>query len=296
MLILVYGEEDFLVFQKRKELEREFKRKNPKAGVEFFDSEKKVDFKKIKETLQAQPLFSLKRLFVFKNFLKNSLKETLEILKAYQKNSEIFLVFEEHHSQIKKEVLKNFSYKFFYQKLFWPQIYYWMKDYARRFNKTLSLSAAKLLFETYYNNLWFLSKEIEKLALISFKEIGSYEVKKFLKPIFLTKELFLLTEKFFLNDKKSFVFLLEKILQTSKTAQEIFYFLKNQTKNLFKVKFLKEKNSFHPFYFEKLNRLAKIIKEKDLAQIYQKLIYEEVLIKEGVSSYKEALKNLIISL
>ena len=292
MNILLYGSEDFLIYQKRKELEEKFKQKYPDGQVEIFDLKEKEVLEDLKETLKTQGLFCQKKLIILKNFL-NLEKEFLEeILEKYFSSKEIHLIFETLDSSLEENLLNKFSYKFFFPKMSWPKIYWWMRSFAKKFQKEIKMPPAKILFEIYQDNTWAIAKEIEKLSLICQKEITIKEIEKFSFPIFLQKDLFLLSEKFFLKDYKSYVYLVEKIIQTGKNPQDIFYFLVTQTRNLLKVKYLEKKFKFHPYYLEKLKKLSKIIEKEDFSQIYQKLISKELLIKEGIISYKEALKEL----
>ena len=292
MNILIYGNEDFLIWEKRKELEKKFKKKNPKGEVKLFDLKEKESLEGLKNILKTQGLFCQKKMVILKNFL--SLEEGFleEILDKYFSSKEVYLIFEDLNSNFEKSFLNKFSYKFFFQKMYWPKIYWWMKTFAKKFQREIKMPAAKVLFDIYQNNIWAIAKEIEKLSLFCEKEITIEDIEKLSLPIFLQRDLFFLSEKFFLKDYKGYTYLIEKMFQTGKNPQDIFYFLITQTRNLLKVKYLEKKFKFHHYYLEKLKKMARIIEKEDFFQIYQKLISKELLIKEGVISYKEALKEL----
>ncbi len=292
MNILIYGFENFLIYQKRKELEEKFRKKNPQGKVEVFDLKEKEEIERLKEALKAQGLFSQKKFLVLKNFLSLEKEFLDEILNKYFDSKETFLIFEAQTPSLEEKFLNQFSYKFYFPKLSWPKIYWWMKDFVKKFQKEIKMPAAKFLFDLYQDNLWALALELEKLSLFCQKEITIKDIEKFSFPVFLQKDLFLLSEKFFLSDKKSFAYLQEKLIQAGKSPEEIFYFLVKQTRNLLKVKYLEKNLNFHPFYLEKLKKLARLVEKEDLAQIYQKLISKEILIKEGTLSFKDALKEL----
>ena len=295
MNILLYGPEDFLIYQKRKELEEKFKQKYPNGQVIIFDLKEKEALEDLKDTLKTQGLFCQKKLLILKNFLNLEKEFLKEILEKYFSSKDTHLIFEALNPSLEENLLNKFSYKFFFPKMSWPKIYWWMRSFAKKFQKEIKMPTAKILFETYQNNTWAIAKEIEKLSLSSSqKEITIKDIEEASFPIFLQKDLFLLSERFFLNDKKGFIYLLEKILQAGKDSQDIFYFLISQARNLLKVKYLQKEFNFHPYYLEKLKKLARLLEKESFFEIYQKLIHKELLVKEGVISYKEALKELII--
>ncbi len=303
MLFLIYGENDFLIFEKKKWFRRSIFQSTQKAEIKNFDFSEN-NWQDFLDIFKSQSMFSAKKLIFVSNLsqakfedeFKAFLREKYDTL---NRDKDVWVIFVEEEAKnkiisslIRKGVKKYEFLKFSFKNR--QKFIEHFTNYAKTLNVTIQPEALTLLGEFFDYNGWLVKNEIKKLAFISKGEkIDKELVKKYCLPKYLSNEVFDLSEKIFQKDKKGAILILKKLSFWGEDEGKIFNMLLWQIKNFVKIKYLADKElKFKPFYVNKARRLINKFSLAELQYIYKILANTDLKIKTSRLTYREALLDL----
>jgi DNA polymerase III delta subunit len=177
MIIFLYGEDNWRKIQRKKEIIKNFKEKNPDIIFNIINidlEEKSID--SFLEIIQGQSIFENKKFIIlsglFSNENKNS-KKLKEEIKLALKNNNLHILIQE-----KEKPPTNFSFllkkpviceKF--EKLKGQKWKNFILNEIKKRNLNLTSSALNLISEVYEGNSFAFIMELEKIALLNKKTI-----------------------------------------------------------------------------------------------------------------------------
>jgi len=320
MIIFLYGEDEFRSQRKLAEIKNKFLEKDKEGGTlfvfDFTQNETKIDDLLLK--LSSGGLFSNKKLAIVKNVLQNKTvlenKEFLDFLKKKDKGEarDLTLIFWEKEKFDKKLKLAKFlfekSKKQEFKFLEGAKLSNWIIEEFRGISEgtvSIGLKATEKLSIYVGNNLFLLSKEIEKL--INYKnsgEIASEDVELLVKSKIGT-DIFRTLDALSQGDKKTAVKLLHEHIESGDhplyMLDRYFY----QFRNLLKVKSLAEKDmpqleiasklKLHPYVVKKSLEQGRGFSIDKLKDLYKKLCEIDFQAKTGKIEIELALDKFIAS-
>jgi len=293
MIIFLYGEDELRSGRKLAEIKNKFLEKNKEGGTLFvFDfAQNEIKADDLVMNLSSGGLFSRKKLVIVKNILQNKAaaedKGVLSYLKK-EESKDITLVFWEKEKIDKKLKLAKFllekSKKQEFVSLDGAKLTGWIeKEIIEISDEKVSIipKAAEKLSIYVGNNLFLLSKEIEKLVAYKNKgEVSEGDVELLVKAKIDT-DIFKTIDSLSRGDKKTALKLLHNHLES---GEDPFYLLSMyffQFRNLLKVKPLAEKNhsqyeiaaklKIHPFVVKKSIDQGRNFSLEKLKTIYKSL-------------------------
>ncbi len=296
MILLITGEENFLSFEKLKQVKEKFAEKNMgESNIDEFD-EKSFTISKFQKSILSMPFLSEKRLIIVKNIFSSKMKKEdgekiIDCLNNIPEST--IVVFWEDKEISKKDLLakkitnlakKNWDFP----KLKPYEIEKWAKEKIDA-RKTTIEKPALLKLAADSDNLWELNQEIEKLTLYKNK-IEEADIELLVSPK-LNNNVFELIDSIAEKDLKKTLKFLNNLIEQ---GEEIIYLLRMvvyQVRNLILIKELALKNlkkgeiiketGKHPFVVEKTLRQIKNFSQKELETIYNEIFNLEVKIKTG---------------
>ncbi len=275
MIIFFYGENDFKIKQKLKELEDKFIKEVDLSGQNIF----RLDGEKIKtedfsNKLSNGSLFCQKRMIIITDLIKNKQKNILkELLDYLQKNKvdqsdDIFIFIEKNiKSKNNKDLLKltgereaplNIEEKKFYNFLSSQKYAQEIKNFnsielatfikkeVELYNLKIDARDVQLLIALIGNNPWNLSNEIKKLAYYKPasalpEKIQKNDIEKVVTGIF-TENIFIFTDAISARNTKSALKILEEQYLSGSEPDYILSMLLRQFKILLQIRELLDLN------------------------------------------------------
>ena len=266
MLYLVFGKDTYRSRKKLRELEDFFVKKNSRLGIykvgadEFSPS----DFE---EFWRANNLFGNKNLIIGEGLFSDKAIADflLKNLEKISSSGNIFIFWEEELAESILSALKTAAEKVQkFEPLSRIELEKWLGEKARERGFELALAERAELVEKCGSDLWCLDGELEKRSLAA---VGSQNERKVFKR--QGKEeinLFQLCDAFAQRNKRQLWLLFQRALLLGVSAEEIFWKLWWQTKNLLLLKNLPlgraAKSGLHPFVEKKTRSFLKNFKEK----------------------------------
>jgi DNA polymerase-3 subunit delta len=306
MIIFLYGEDDFSSRQKLKEIKKKFQEKNPCdvnfSQIDFEEKENKISIHQLSSELLSLPLFSKSRLLIIKNVFKSEkeIQESLiSILEKIPKSTVV--VFWERQSPKKssklfKKLIEKSKNKEFKAKND-LELSIFIEKKVKESGSKIDPGAKKELISRTARDIWKISSEIYKLTLFN-KKINLKIVKKMVNDSSETKIFSLIDALAEKNSKKAMeefgrlrksehgLYILTMIIFGFKNLLLLSDYLRTEKKDNLKkaAKDLK----IHPFVVNKTYFSLKNFKERELRNIYKKLLQIDVRIKqEGEESERE---------
>lgn len=308
MIIFLHGTDSYLIRQQLNDLINKYQLKNPSGlNIAFFNN-KNFELAELKNRLGSVSMFEEKKLIVFENiFDKTAIKETLfKFLKASEivKNQDIFLIFTQHlqlvgDKRIDNKKLAVFQkdkfFKYLKDKAYKSQelntptgssLVSWILREFKNRNTQIDRNGLNFLLVNLPNDLWLLTKEIEKLSLyssrITLKEVSDLLVGTTAPDIFKT------INELGLKNKKQALDLLHQHLRKGESPLYLLSMLVFQFRNIYLLKKLQlagksvPKNlGLHPFVQQKTLAQSRNFSLEELQNIYQRLFEVDLAIKTG---------------
>jgi len=323
MIILFYGLNTYTRKEKVKEIIEEYK-KHHQSGLNFirisflkggtsFGEQKMDDFKMATKTIS---MFDEKKLIIIEDIFNQNEQAQEELVnylknKKIHQNKDLIVLILAEKIDSKSKLLKFLKNKAQIQKfeLLSPsQLRKWAKDYVEQKNRKIDSNTIDLLIKYTGNNLWRISRELDKLSAFKDQRILQEDVEKLVKPeieIDIFKTIDALGNK---NKEKALKLLNDHFKKGDAEAYLLDRFV-YQFRNLIKIKSFLEiypemrsyremalKLELHPFVIKKSISQAKNFKLEDLKKIYHKLFAIDLDTKLGKINMKTALEMFIIKL
>lgn len=276
MLYLVFGKDTYRSRKKLKELEDFFIKKNSRLGV-YKVSADEFSSSDFEEFWRANNLFGNKNLVIGEGLFGDKVVADflLKNLEKISSSENIFIFWEEELAESTLSSLKTAAEKIQkFEPLSRKDLERWLSEKARERGFELAPSERAELVEKCGSDLWCLDGEVEKRSLAA---VGSQNKERVFKR--QGKEevnLFHLCDAFAQKNKRQLWLLFQRALLLGASAEEIFWKLWWQTKNLLLLKNLSPgrtaKSGLHPFVEKKTRAFLKNFKEKELAAYSARLV------------------------
>lgn len=297
MIYLLYGEDTYRSRRKLREIAQEYRKKT--AGVLDFhkiDAEEN-DLSALKYAYESSSLFSKKKLIIVENVFSDSCDADL-LMKSViglkdSKDVIIILWGNEPPPAAKiKSIGRCASKTQEFKNLSGSRLTSWTLEEAK--NRGLKLFPARLAYLARFgNDLWALSNELDKLAADSELGLGGNKT-------FPEKKIFDLGDVFFTSKRAALHNLLQLIYQ-GEDEFGIFAYLANHSRVLLTVKtYAQERqplpptSGIHPFVAKKAAVTARDSSIKKLERWHEKFFEEDLKIKTGQTTPREALLNILL--
>jgi DNA polymerase-3 subunit delta len=275
MIIFFYGENDFKIKQKLKELEDKFIKEVDLSGQNIFNLDgEKIKTEDFSTKLSSGSLFCQKRMMIITDLIKNKQKNILkELLNYLQKNKinqsdDIFIFIEKNiKSKNNKDLLKltgereaplNIEEKKFYSFLSSQKYAQEIKNFSslelsnfikkevESYNLKIDARDIQLLIALVGNNPWNLNNEIKKLAYYKPasplpEKIQKNDIEKVVTGIF-TENIFIFTDAISARNTKSALKILEEQYLSGSEPDYILSMLLRQFKILLQIRELLDLN------------------------------------------------------
>ncbi len=311
-MILIIDGENYLVSEKISQIKEKFLKKNESSN-NFLD----IDFKdfnldRFASDIKTLPFISEKRLIFLKNFILKDLSEKVkdtiyQIIKSKPESSIILIHFadsKEINSTLGKKLLKISNKHWTFKELNGSEIEKWAKKEIKARNSSIKELALEKLITYTENNVSLLAQEIEKLSLFAQKrEITEKDVDILVTGNIAVNIFDFLNSLASKNSKKA-IKDLNNLLKNGTHPLEVLKMIIWSIRNMIEIKDLEKKNKwdiikitgYKPFVIEKTLSQTKLFSEKELKNIYQYLLEEEIAIKRGKKEPSLALNILAIKL
>jgi len=275
MIIFFYGENDFKIKQKIKELENKFIKDVDPSGQNIFrlDGEK-INSNDFSSKLSSGSLFCSKKMLIISNLLRNKEKNILSNLLDYfkknklDKRDDIFIFIENDlKSKNKKELIKISNdrettlkieekkfYDFLSQQKYTQEIKSFnnlelnsfIKKELESYNLKIDNKDIQLLIALIGNNPWNLYHEIKKLAYYKIssepiEKIQKKDIEKIVTGIF-TENIFNFTDAISVKNTKLALKILEEQYLAGSEPDYILLMLLRQFKILLQIRELLDLN------------------------------------------------------
>ncbi len=299
MIIFFYGEDNFRLKKKVKEILDYYKKEKNGLSFVYLDC-LESSLKELKEKNSQSSLFEEKKLILMENLFKNKKfkEDFFQKVEEFISSKNIILISENQKLNEKDSLvsylLKNVKYQKF--NLLTPyKIKNWAEKEIKKRGAEIDSQALSLLVDS--NDLWKVNNEIEKLTSYS-KKITEKEI------LLLTNretksDVFKTIEAISQKDKSQALRLLQNHLEKGDSPLYLLLMISYQFKNLIILKELEEKNlsfkksGLHFFVIKKITPLLIKFSLDDLKKIYQKIFLIDTSIKQGKIEPEAGLEILI---
>ena len=290
MFYLIHGKDTYRSREKLNELVKFFRAKASDLGVFNIDGESFTEAE-FEELIRAKNLFNKKYVVICEKVLDSNSSSAF-VLKNIEKcagSENIFIFWEEDmDKKILEPVKKNAAKAQEFNNLTGIKLRAWFN------NKKISSQAAEKIIRQCGSDLWCAAKEIEKYQLGGEFGLGLSAGKY--NP-------FAICDAFAAKDKAKAWVLLQEAILSGVPAEDVFYKILWQIKNLLLVKKLadaKTKNlgketGLHPFVIKKALRAVKNFSEEELIGYSREMvrIYHEE--RRGICELPIELEKMLIT-
>ncbi|MBT4917216.1 DNA polymerase III subunit delta [Candidatus Peregrinibacteria bacterium] len=297
-VFLFHGEDKYSSNEKLLRWKNEFMKKyGEESNIEVMDG-KSIAPKDFISNIETLPFLCEKRLIIVKDIFKSKKTDNQKLIaEALDKTPDFcIVVFHENDSADKRTSLYKKIGKIGtvdeFKNLKPQEITNWILNRAKKDNINIDFKTANYLTEHCGNELWRVSKELEKLHhYAEDKQINSTMIEEFVTPA-LSSSVFKLTDC--ISSKKVDESL--KVLQTLKNSGEeltmVFFMIVRHFRILIQVFDMISKgehsNSItkrlkqHPFVIQKTTQQSRNFTLENLEKIYQELLQIDKKFKTGV--------------
>ena len=287
MLIYLYGEEEFLAKEKKKEIIEEYKKKYPRALNIFSFQEEDFSREKFETVLKTPSLFAEKKLIILwgiptSDIEKIKFEEWQEIIFAIKTKKKSAAILKKADFSQEFEVLDNLK------------LVSWIRREVKKEGAEFEPKALNKFIELYGNNLSQLKNEISKLALYN-KNISLNNVNIFCK-VKEKGDVFLAIDKLGERNKKAALDIFKKLLDQGENEIYLLSMITYQFRNLLKVKTSKNPSllKMHPFVLRKTKAQAEKFSILELKKDYKLLARLDFDVKLGKKASSFALDYFIL--
>ena len=315
MLYFLFGPDTYRSREKLKELIKKYQ--------DSFEIQKingqSISFNELRNKIASASLLSTKRLFVIENLSQNkSQREMAEFFRQYKLSKGDILIFYEEEVDKKTSLYKFLSISpkgggggvFEFDFLKGEELKKWARDYVKNnpnySGGKIEPAALEELLMTGNNNLWALSRELDKLLAYN-KNITLENVRLLTQPNF-DDNIFNLTDAIGHGDKVKALELLNRQLETGMQPIYLLSMIIRQFRILIQVKevageerfvnynFVAKELGLHPFVVQKSIAQSKKYSFEELEKIYRGLQEVDLKLKTSKLSAESLFNFLIIKI
>jgi DNA polymerase-3 subunit delta len=306
MLYFIFGQDSFRSQKYFFEVRDFYK----KEGTPFFlcDFSDKLsasfDIPALEDIFKSNTLFAGSKLVAIKNLFRNTniefQKELLAVLKdrKIDEAKDIMVIFYENNAvrsnslrkwlEQKAKGVKEFSL------LKKKGIERWVIEEEQKMGLKLTPEGRQSILISFPSDTGSIYYSLEKLALIK-KGLISKELIEENLFLPLNSNIFSFLDNLVDGNTKKAFWFLETLINQGAHPLYILKMIIFQFRNLLIIKSLKTRpSSMHPYVFQKLHPLAKIISLEVLKSIFQRLLYYDRRIKRGVIDGQVALEMFLV--
>lgn len=297
MVIFLFGEDTYRLKEKLREIIEEYKKKNTSGfNLRFLDA-KEILLDDLKSELLSISMFKEKKLVVLSNvFSASKFKEDFLERGESLFDSENILIIYEPGSVSQKEKLATFLKKKAKTEEFKPlridQVKRFIKNKLEQ--KEISDDALSLLIDFCSNDLWKISKEIEKLVNYSKNKILKEDIELLVSPVY-DNNIFETIDAIAKKEKKKAIKLLKRHVEDGDSVPYLLTMIAYQLKNIISVKSSK-KVAMNPFVLSKSLSQANNFSIEELKALYEKVAFLDADIKTGRVNPEFALDLLVFDI
>lgn len=301
MIFLFVGEDKY-------SLKKEIKKLKEKLQQPIVENVNLDNFERFVNLVQMNSFFEAEKIFVADSLLAKISSKQLESLSGAlaKKPQEYSVIFIEEKLPKKKIIasLPNVEIKKF-DLLSERDIVASIKRIAKENDADISPLAAERIAAFVGNDLYRIEEEIKKLALYKksdeiSSEIGVGDVEELVKANFEAK-IFDLIDAFAAKNAAKALKLINQFLESGENEIYILTMIARQLRNIAAVKFSNNVNErklasslkIHPYVAKKSIHQAKNFSQKEIIDIYNKIIEADFLLKSG-GSPERVLQNIVI--
>ena len=300
MIIFLYGKDTYRLKEKLNEIINEYKKKHVRGFNLRFLNAKDINFEDLKSELSSISMFNEKKLIIlFDAFSSPKFKEDfIEKGEIFVGSSNILVFYEEGEISLKDKLflfLKEKAKTEAFNPLRMDQVKKWIKKQLN--GKEIEDKALERLTEFVGNDLWKMSKELEKLINYSKQEIKEKDVELLVYPVF-NNNIFDTIDAIGRKEKKRAIDLIKRHIESGDAVPYIFSMIAFQFRNIISVKDVKNINKIgmNPFVLRKSLYQANNFSMEELKKIYEKIVFLDTDIKTGRISPETALDFLIFDI
>jgi DNA polymerase III delta subunit len=310
MIYLIYGEDTYRSREKMRQLLAFFSKKS--SGFAFFKIEgENFSGAELEELVKSQTLFEKKYVVECSRLLENpEAKGFIEKnIKDVAGSKNIFLFWEEKLSAKLLDLFKKHAEKIQEFKPFsLPQTKKWVKAGADFLGLEIDATAVNTLAEEHGSDLWAIKAELEKLALESdtlarTKTLAGKKEK--ISGADAPINIFHLTDAFGSRNKKQAWILYQKALVSGLPAEEVFWKLAWQVKNILLVKRLckeqkmglpaiKKESKLNPFVARNCFNFSNKFEAKELQNMYSRLVELYHNVRKGKAEFETGVERFLL--
>ncbi|MCK9186658.1 DNA polymerase III subunit delta [Candidatus Gracilibacteria bacterium] len=317
-VFLLFGEDNFSSNQRLKWYQNGFVKKyGEDSSVEIIDGAN-LDINNFETDLMSLPFLSEKKLVIIRDFFKErDAEEQKQMAKIIEKTPDFCVLFFYENagitktSSLYKKIIRIGKVEEFLP-LSPQESTKWILAKTKKENVKISLISAKVLADQTSGSLWALSNEYEKLkTFANGEEITKEMIEELVSPT-LTASIFHLTDSIGEKNLKESIKTFEIIEESEGDPTKIFFMIVRHFRLLIQAfdmlqrkepyQSLVKKLGIQPFVAPKMAGQCKNFTEKDLIEIYKKLLKIDTDFKTGQikttsqdnSHYKLAIEKFII--
>ena len=317
MIIFLHGEDTYRSLEKLQDIIEHYKKAHERAvHVEFFDCAQE-DIEGARRAVETLSMFEKKKMLIFENLLSSGVFTAfLEERKENLEKSDRHIVVIRETNEIKQKA-KNSPYQWLkkharsqeFLALSPANVQRWIeREFSVRGLK-VSSKAAETLARIGEHDLWFLSREVAKIAAFkwSSKETSVKEADiAALSRANTQTDIFSTIDAIAQKNKKHAFALLYKHIRNGESAQYLFSMLAYQFRVIAQVRNMMDigipygdmakRAGLHPYVVRKSVSAARVFSSDQLAGAYRKLFSLDVATKTGRADAAGALDVFVAKL
>jgi len=306
MLYFIFGQDNFRSQKYFFEVRDFYKDKGtPFFSCDFSDKlSASLDISELEDIFKSNTLFAGSKLVAIKNLFKNTniefQKELLALLKSRKidEAKDIMVIFYENNAVRSNSLRKWLEQKTKGVKEFpllkKKELERWVIEEEQKMGLKLTPEGRQSILISFPSDTGSIHYSLEKLALIKKGLISKELIEENLFLPLNSNIFFFLDNLVEGNTKRAFWFL-ETLINQGIHPLYILKMIIFQFRNLLIIKSLQAKPpSMHPYVFQKLHPLAKVISLEVLKSIFQRLLYYDRRIKRGVIDGQVALEMFLV--
>lgn len=288
MTYLLFGNDSFRITQKLNELLDFFKSKFGETRVYKIEKEN-FNRERFEELIKSKTLFGNKIIVVCDRFLEEE-----NISKCSQSENVFIFIEKELDEKILNKIKKEAEESYEFKLLSGAKLKDWIKNEINIRDAKIDNRFIDGIIKECGSDLWCASKEIEKLSLSDSIKYSVNDEKKY-NPFAICDAI---AEK---NKLKAWI-LLQKAIMLGVPAEEVFWKINWQVKNLLLVKRLSQipkidivkESGLHPFVARKTIFASKNFLEEELANFSSRLVDLYHNTRRGITDFEVGLERLLI--
>ena len=297
MIYLLYGEEKYDLNQKLEKIKKEFN--NLSEGINlFYITSENID--ELSSVLQGVTFFGTEKVIIIKD---TKLKFSVELLKNIDKDITVVVIedsVDKRTSDYKNlaKIAECFEFKFMDE----AKVKEYIMQVLKKYNLSISNEDAEYMANMCGNQKSNIINELNKLVIYLDSEgkITKDVINKVCSKT-LNAKIFDVLANIVNKKKQVAISQLDELLEQKEPIVKIYIMLYKQVKQMYLIKYLKEKNSpnitqilgIHPFVFKNLSKSCDAYTLKELKSILNEFdIYDEKT-KNGEMDFEIGLKKII---